>query len=78
MTSSAMDRVPHERHFHDAQALRRADTFRRDPERLHFSDDAYLDHESWVRAAWARLGPIAGRHVLDYGCGHGMASVVRA
>lgn len=73
-----MDRLESERQFHDAQARRRAQEFRRDPRRLQFSDRQYLDHETWIRSAWARLGELRGRHVLDYGCGHGMAAVVLA
>ncbi|MFL5341115.1 MAG: methyltransferase domain-containing protein, partial [Gemmataceae bacterium] len=45
---------------------------------LRFSDDCYLDHETWIRPAFVRLGDLAGRTALDYGCGHGMASVVMA
>src|SRR5205823_12025518 len=74
---SAMDRLGSEQLFHDRQALRRADTFGRDPNRLHV-DDAWLDHETWIRPAFAALGDVAGLRVLDYGCGHGMASVVLA
>ncbi|MBI1917029.1 MAG: class I SAM-dependent methyltransferase [Planctomycetes bacterium] len=73
----AMDRLDSEQRFHDRQALRRADTFACDPARLHV-DDAWLDHETWVRPAFAALGDVAGLRVLDYGCGHGMASVVLA
>src|SRR5919199_1431749 len=47
-------------------------------ERLRFDDDAYLDHETWIRPALARLGDVRGLRVLDYGCGHGMAAVVLA
>jgi len=78
MSAPAMDRIQSERQFHDEQALRRADTFRRDRHRLQFSDDQYLDHESWLRPAWAELGPLDGKSVLDYGCGHGMAAVALA
>ena len=38
----------------------------------------YLDHETWIRPAFARLGDVRGLRVLDYGCGHGMAAVVLA
>src|SRR5262249_31745412 len=62
--------------FHDEQARRRAATFQHQPRLLQFSDQQYLDHETWIRPAWARLGPLAGKRVLDYGCGHGMAAVV--
>jgi len=75
---SATDRLDSEQVFHDRQALRRADTFRRDPERLRVDDEAWLDHETWISPAFTALGDVAGLCVLDYGCGHGMASVVLA
>lgn len=74
----ATERLETERAFHDAQARRRAETFSRFPGELRFSDDAFLEHESWVRPAFAALGDVNGRKVLDYGCGHGMAAVVLA
>src|SRR5438093_5106158 len=74
----ATDRIDTERQFHDRQARGRATTFRRRPDDLRFSDDQYLDHESWVRPAFAKLGPLAGKRALDYGCGHGMTAVVMA
>ena len=74
----ATDRLRQERQFHDDQARARAATFAADPARLRFSDADYLDHESWVRPAFAKLGDVRGRRVLDYGCGHGMAAVVLA
>jgi SAM-dependent methyltransferase len=64
--------------FHDRQAADRSATFRRDPAGLLVADDDYLDHETWVRPAFARLGDLRGKRVLDYGCGHGMAAVVLA
>lgn len=67
-----------ERLFHDEQAARRARSFRRRPEAYRFADEDYLDHESWLRPAMAVLGDLRGRHVLDCGCGHGMAAVVMA
>src|SRR5437763_6956948 len=73
-----MDRLDCEQVFHDDQARERALTFERDPGRLVFADDSYLDHETWIRPAFAALGDVAGLRVLDYGCGHGMASVVLA
>jgi SAM-dependent methyltransferase len=75
---SATDRQRSEQAFHDRQARARAATFRRHPERLRLDDDAYLDHETWVRPAFARLGEVRGCDVLDFGCGHGMAAVVLA
>jgi SAM-dependent methyltransferase len=75
MTTS--QRLAGERAFHDRQAAGRAIRFE-DRERLLFSDDAWLDHESWVRPAVERLGGVAGLRVLDLGCGHGMAAVVLA
>jgi SAM-dependent methyltransferase len=73
-----MDRLSSEREFHDRQARQRASTFVRSPEQLRFSDGQYLDHETWVRPAFAQLGDLAQRDVLDLGCGHGMAAVVLA
>lgn len=77
MTTTA-NRLAAEQHFHDRQAAHRAATFRRDPAGLRFADDDYLDHETWVRPAFDKLGDLRGKHVLDYGCGHGMAAVVLA
>src|SRR5437879_1215852 len=74
---SAPDRLSAEQAFHDRQAEGRACRLRR-PDDLRFDDDAYLDHETWVRPAFERLGPVAGLRVLDYGCGHAMAAVVLA
>ena len=73
----AMDLLDSEQRFHDRQALARTDTFAGDPDRL-LVDDSWLDHETWIRPAFAALGDVAGHRVLDYGCGHGMASVVLA
>jgi SAM-dependent methyltransferase len=75
---SATERLTAERVFHDHQARRRAADFDRQPAHLSFADDAYLDHETWIRPAFERLGEVNGRRILDYGCGHGMASVVLA
>src|SRR5436309_1779148 len=73
-----MDRHTSELLFHDRQAAERADSFRTGAAELRFDADAYLDHETWVRPAFARLGDLRGRRALDYGCGHGMAAVVMA
>lgn len=73
----AKDRLATEQHFHDRQAQERAASFGHE-EALRFSDDWYLDHETWIRPAMDRLGDVSGLRVLDFGCGHGMASVVLA
>jgi SAM-dependent methyltransferase len=70
----AVARLTAEQHFHDCQAADRAASFQ-DTDSLQFSDDWYLDHETWIRPAVARLEPLSGTHLLDFGCGHGMASV---
>ncbi len=64
--------------FHDRQAAGRADSFRAGAADLRFDTDAYLDHETWVRPAFAALGNLRGKAALDYGCGHGMAAVTMA
>jgi ubiquinone/menaquinone biosynthesis C-methylase UbiE len=74
----ATDRQQSERAFHDHQARQRAVAYLRRPQDLSFADDFYLDHETWIRPAFAQLGDLQGRSVLDYGCGHGMAAVVLA
>lgn len=73
----ATERLLSEIHFHDQQAQARAARFTA-REALRFDDDAYLDHETWIRPAMAQLGHVRGLRVLDYGCGHGMAAVVLA
>lgn len=77
-TMTDTDRLGSERRFHDRQAAERAEAFRSGQASLVFTDEQYLDHESWVRPAFARLGDVRGKQVLDYGCGHGMAAVVLA
>jgi SAM-dependent methyltransferase len=76
--ATATDRLKTELHFHDRQARARWEYFAASPEKLRFESDDYLRHETWVGAALGLLGDLAGRRVLDYGCGHGMASVVLA
>jgi SAM-dependent methyltransferase len=71
-------RLLNEREYHDTEAASRARTFERDPSRLRLSDSDYLDHASWIRPAMAKLGDVAGKRILDFGCGHGMAAVVLA
>lgn len=73
----ATDRLREEIAFHDHQAADRATHLARSPD-LRFADEAYLNHESWIRPAMERLGPLAGRRILDFGCGHGMAAIVLA
>lgn len=63
---------------HDRQARQRAEYFDEHRDRLRFRDEEYLDHETWIRPAFRALGDLRGKHALDYGCGHGMASVVMA
>lgn len=70
------ERLQSERDFHDRQARARARVLR--PADLAFADASYLGHASWIAPALARLGDVQGLHVLDLGCGHGMASVVLA
>jgi ubiquinone/menaquinone biosynthesis C-methylase UbiE len=73
-----MERLLAEQQFHDRQAEQRAATFQQRPDALCFDDAAYLNHETWVRPAFRGLGELAGKRVLDFGCGHGMAAVVLA
>jgi SAM-dependent methyltransferase len=74
---NATDRLDEEIAFHDRQARQRAGSFLLADD-LRFTDEDYLDHETWIRPALDRLGPLAGLRVLDFGCGHGMAGVVMA
>src|SRR5947199_4956005 len=78
MSMSATERLTTEQLFHDDRARQRAATFREQPEQFFFADDAYLDHETWIRPAFNQLGDLRGKRVLDFGCGHGMAAVVLA
>lgn len=73
-----MDRLVAEQQFHDRQAEGRAESFVSGRADLRFDDRDYLDHETWVRPAFERLGHLVGKRALDYGCGHGMAAVVLA
>ncbi|HVL12348.1 MAG TPA: class I SAM-dependent methyltransferase [Gemmata sp.] len=71
-------RLEAERAFHDRQAAERGESFHAGRADLAFADEAFLDHETWVRPAMAQLGDLRGKAALDYGCGHGMAAVVMA
>ena len=72
------ERLRAEQLFHDRQADERGESFRTGRADLRFADADYLDHETWMRPAFAQLGDVRGKTVLDYGCGHGMAAVVLA
>jgi 2-polyprenyl-3-methyl-5-hydroxy-6-metoxy-1,4-benzoquinol methylase len=73
-----LDRLATEQRFHDEQAEERAESFRFGRADLRFADADYLDHETWIRPAFAQLGDLRGKRTLDFGCGHGMAAVVMA
>ena len=75
---TTLERIHSEREFHDRQAEERGASYRSGRADLRFADADYLDHETWMRPAFAQLGDVRGRSVLDYGCGHGMAAVVLA
>ena len=74
----AMERIRLEQQFHDRQAASRANDLSRHLGAFCFPDDAYLDHETWIRPALAQLGDVTDLPILDFGCGHGMAAVVLA
>lgn len=74
---SDFDRIKREKLFHNEQALNRLHAFS-SPVHYHFTDEQYLAHESWIRAAVIKLGTLKGLRILDLGCGHGMASVLFA
>src|SRR6516225_1875195 len=74
----AQEQLLRDQAFHDRQAEERAAFLRKEPRRLIVRDNDYLDHEPWIRPALDRMGNLLGRRVLDFGCGHGMASVVMA
>jgi SAM-dependent methyltransferase len=70
-------RLGSEQAFHDRQAALRSHILAH-PATLRFTDADWLDHESWIRPAFERLGDLRQRKALDLGCGHGMAAVVLA
>src|SRR5687768_12858838 len=72
------ERLRSEQVFHDAQAEERRRAWETDAEQLRLAPETYLDHEPWIRPALAKLGPLGGKQVLDFGCGHGMAATVLA
>lgn len=71
------DRLREERLFHESQALERLKSphFYSD---LVQKDQNYLDHASWIKPGIDSLGDINGKLILDWGSGHGMASVCMA
>ncbi len=72
----ASDRLLEEIRFHDQQAHERAERLREAD--LAFSNETYLEHESWIRPAIEKLGEIRNCDLLDLGCGHAMAAIVFA
>ena len=75
---ATLERIQSEQIFHDRQAEERGESFRTGRADLRFADGDYLDHETWIRTAFAHLGDVRGKAILDYGCGHGMAAVTLA
>ena len=75
---ATLERIQSEQIFHDRQAEERGESFRTGRADLRFDDADYLNHETWIRPAFAQLGDVRGKAILDYGCGHGMAAVVLA
>lgn len=73
-----LERLQYEQQFHDDQAAGRSVSFQTGRADLRFADGDYLDHETWIRPAFAQLGDLHGKTALDFGCGHGMAAVVMA
>ena len=68
-------RLRNERLFHDQQAAERARALQ--PDQYQSSDESYLRTRIHGSApAIDALGDLAGKRVLDLGCGHGMASIV--
>lgn len=78
MMPELLERTVSEQLFHDRQAAERAMAFRCGRAELRFADATYLDHETWIRFAFAQFGNLCGKSALDFGCGHGMAAVVMA
>lgn len=70
-------RLADEKAFHEAQSETRFSraNFQK---QLSQDDEAYLDHASWIRPGFEALGDLNDKNVLDWGCGHGMASVCLA
>lgn len=77
MPDSDSTRLNRERLFHDRQAADRL-ACPRFSEELARSDSSYLGHATWIPFAIHALGPVSGRSVLDWGCGHGMAACLLA
>jgi hypothetical protein len=61
---SRLDRLTIEQQFHDRQAAERAATFRMGRADLSFADEAFLNHETWIRPAFNQLGSLRGKQAL--------------
>ena len=72
-----LSRLNRERTFHDSQAYHRSVSSNYQ-DNLKLSDKWYLSHASWIDHAINLLGPVEGKYILDWGCGHGMASTLLA
>ena len=77
MPKSKIERLNDEKQFHEAQAAKRQSEINFKAS-LTQNDQAYARHASWIEPGLKSLGDVSGKHVLDWGCGHGMASVYLA
>jgi len=72
------NRLKAEQLFHEAEAKKRLLCLGSVPNPYVFNEQIYLDHASWIPPGLKALGNVNGMTLLDWGCGHGMASVVLA
>ena len=77
MPKSKIERLNDEKQFHEAQAVKRQSEINFKAS-LTQNDQVYARHASWIEPGLKSLGDVSGKHVLDWGCGHGMASVYLA
>ena len=77
MPKSKIERLSDEKQFHEAQAAKRQSEINFKA-CLTQNDQAYARHASWIEPGLKSLGDVSGKQVLDWGCGHGMASVYLA